>query len=98
MLRVVDQEQLDAAALGSEQVVVRGKSLERGTDKFGRSERGHRGLRSRHSDGGAQQHDLLVGLREPARGQPLGTPGKPADALQRKRIHATLGAARHQIA
>ena len=55
--------------------------------------RGHRGLRRRHADRGAQQHHLLVDLRELARGHPLRTTGPAADALQLSGFHPTFGAA-----
>ncbi len=98
MLCVVDQKQLDAGCFAREQVGVRGEGLECRTHEFGRAEGRHGGLWSRHPDRRPQQHDLLVGLCELARGQPLGTPCKATDALQRKGIHTALRAACHQIA
>ena len=97
MLRVVDEEQLDPAALGRQQIRVGGECFERGTDEFGGAQRGHGGLRCRHPDGGAQQHDLLVGLRELAGGQPFGPAVVSPDALQRNGIHAAFGAAGQQV-
>ena len=80
-----------------EQLGVGGECLERGADEFGRAQRRHRRLRGGHTDRGAQQHDLLVRLGELPRGQPFGPSGQPADALQRNRIHAALGAAGQQV-
>ena len=97
VLGVVDQQQLDPPTFGGEQLGVDGEGLERGTDEFGRAQRGNGGLRGGHTDGGPQQHRLLVLLGELAGGQPLRTAGQPADALQRKGIHATLGAAGQQV-
>ena len=97
MLRVVDEEQLDPAALGSQQVRIGGECLERGTDEFGGAQRGHGGLRRRHPHRGAQQHDLLIGLGELPGGQPFGPAELPPDALQRNGIHATFGAAGQQV-
>ncbi len=98
MLRVVDEKQLDPAALGRQQVGVGRERFERGTDEFGGAQRGHGGLRRRHPDGGAQQHDLLVGLGELACGQPFGPAAGSPDALQRNGIHAAFGAAGQQVA
>ena len=98
VLSVVDQQQLNACALGGQQLVVHGERLQCGTDEFGRAERGHRGLWRRHADRRAQQHHLLVDLGEPAGGHPLGAPGPPPDALQLKRIHSAFGAACQQVA
>ena len=41
---------------------------------------------------------MLVGLRELAGGEPFGTAGQPADALQRDGVHAAFGAAGQQVA
>ena len=98
MLRIVDQKHLDARAFGRQQIVVRRQGFQRRADQFGGAQCGHGGLRGRHSDRGTQQHDLLVGLGELARGQPLGSVGAPSDALQLNRIHPAFGAARQQIA
>ena len=97
MLRVVDEKQLDPAALGRQQVGVGRERFQRGTDEFGSAERGHCGLGGSHADGGAQQHDLLVGLREPAGCQPLGSAACSPDTLQRNGIHAAFGAACQQV-
>lgn len=51
-----------------------------------------------HSDRRAQQHDLLVGLRETARRLPLRPACQSPDALQRSGIDSTLAAARQQVA
>ena len=98
VLCVVDQQQLDAAAFTGQQFGVRRESVECRSDEFGGAQRRHRRLRRGHPDRGAQQHDLLVGLRELAGGQPFGAAGQPADALQRNGIDAAFGAAGQQIA
>jgi hypothetical protein len=98
VLGVVDEKQLDPVALGGQQVGVGRERFERGTDKFGRAERGHRGLRRRHADGGAQQHDLLIGLGELTCGQPFWSAVGAPDALQRNGIHTAFGAAGYEVA
>ena len=73
MLGVVDEQHADAGAFGGQQLGVRRECLECRADEFGGAQRGHGGLRRGHPDRRAQQHDLLVLPREPARPPP--TPG-----------------------
>ena len=75
VLGVVDKQQLDPRAFGREQPGVDGECLQCGADEFGRAQRGHGGLRGGHTDGGPQQHRLLVLLCELARGEPFGATG-----------------------
>ncbi len=98
MLGVVDEQHPDPGPFGGQQVGVHRERLEGRADEFGGAQCGNRRLRRGHPDRGAQQHHLLVDLREPARGHPFGPARPPADALQFNGIHAALGAPGQQIA
>ena len=73
LLRIVNQQNADAGALGRQQVGIDGKCFECGPDQFGRAHCRSRRLRSCRPDGRAQQHHLFVVAREPAGGRPFGT-------------------------
>ena len=98
MLGIVDEQQPDPGPLGGEQIGVGGQRLQGGTDKIGRTQCRHGGLRRGGADRGAQQHHLLVLLRELPRGHPLAPSARPADALQLDRVDAALSAPGQQVA
>ena len=98
MLGIVDEQHPDPGPFGGKQFGVHRERLECRADEFGGAQCGNRRLRRGHPDRGAQQHHLLVDLREPTRGHPFG-PARPAtDALQFNGINAALGAPGQQIA
>ncbi len=97
LLGVVDEQDPDAATLGSQQFGIHREGFQGGADEFGRTQRRHGRLWGSRPDGRAQQHHLLVLLREPPGRRPLRAPRQPADTLQRKRVHSPFGAARQQV-
>ena len=99
VLGVVDQQQPDPGAFGGQQLGVGGERLQRRTDQFGRAQRRHGRLRRRHADRGAQQHHLLVVLRELACGHPLRRrPARRPRRCSATRVDAAFGAAGQQVA
>ena len=81
VLCVVDQQQRDAGTFGGQQIGIHRERIQRRAHEFGRTQRGNGGLRRSHAHRGAQQHDLLVGLREAPRRPPLRPVGAAAQPL-----------------
>ncbi|CQD04652.1 hypothetical protein BN970_00787 [Mycolicibacterium conceptionense] len=81
VLCIVDQQQADPRAFGSQQVGVGPQCVQRRTDELGCPQCRHGGLRRGHTDCRPQQHDLLIGLRKTAGRQPFRAPGRAAEAL-----------------
>ncbi len=98
VLRIVDEKVTNPVALGREQVRVGRERGKRRPDEFGRVERGRGRFGRFETDRAAQQHDLLVPLRESPGRDPLGAITPLAQCDEVFGTEPALAGTQHQIA